>query len=112
MYYAGRLVTTKVKHRKNIRMFFTFEKNLYLSDSHKFKKPIYYSLQKPSGMTDKEHQEYIKQLRAVTSKLLATKKASQAFYISAGIHDEKGNLNSMYTSEKATIGYTTEKRKK
>lgn len=63
-------------------------------------------------MNNKEHQEYLKELKAVTSKLLASKKASKAFYISAGIHDKNGQLNDMYVSESATIGYSATRKNK
>ena len=62
-------------------------------------------------MNNREHQEYIKQLKAVTSKLWASKKASKAFYVSAGIHDENGQLTDMYVSESSAIGYSSTKKK-
>lgn len=62
-------------------------------------------------MNSNEHQAYLKELKALTDKLLASKEASQKFYISAGIHDEKGNLNKMYVSEEPSIGYQNKKNK-
>ncbi len=62
-------------------------------------------------MNSKEHQAYLKDLKTLTDKLLASKEASQKFYISAGIHDEKGNLSKMYVSEEAPVGYQNKKNK-
>lgn len=63
-------------------------------------------------MNNKEHKEYLNELRALTSKLLESKEASESFYKSAGIHTKSGNLRGVYTSANTTIGYKTSKPKK
>lgn len=61
-------------------------------------------------MTAKQHKEYIKELKAVTAKLMESKEASQEFYISIGIHTKEGKLHPTYNPSK--IGYKTSSSKK
>lgn len=56
-------------------------------------------------MSNKEHNEYLNELRALTSELLKSKEASENFYKSAGIHTKNGNLRGVYTSTSNVIGY-------
>lgn len=59
-------------------------------------------------MTTKEHEQYIKELKSLTAKLLKSKEESQRFYKSAGIHTNSGNLTSGYKVT-SKIGFTTAK---
>lgn len=62
-------------------------------------------------MNTKEHQQYLKDLKALTESLLKSKQKSQDFYISVGIHTKSGNLSSRYSSS-AKIGFRTSKDSK
>jgi hypothetical protein len=63
-------------------------------------------------MNNKEHKEYLNELRTLTSKLLESKEASADFYKSAGIHTKSGNLRGVYTSASNPIGYKPSKPRK
>lgn len=60
-------------------------------------------------MTNKEHEQYIKELKSLTGKLLSSKEESQKFYQSAGIHTKSGNLTSGYKNSTTKIGFKTSK---
>lgn len=55
-------------------------------------------------MNTKEHQKYMKDLKALTEKLLNSKEKSQEFYKSVGIHTKSGKLSSNYSSN-TKIGF-------
>lgn len=59
-------------------------------------------------MNTKEHETYLKEMKELTEKLLKSKKASQDFYKSVGIHTKSGNLTAVYKSAKV-IGLKTVK---
>lgn len=59
-------------------------------------------------MSDKEHKEYLLELKSLTEKLLKSKEDSQEFYKSAGIHTKSGNISSVY-SETTKIGFKVSK---
>lgn len=59
-------------------------------------------------MSEKEHKEYLLELKSLTEKLLKSKKRSQDFYKSAGIHTKSGNISSAYC-ETVKIGFKVSK---
>lgn len=60
-------------------------------------------------MENKEHREYIKDLKSLTEKLLKSKKESESFYVSAGIHTKTGRLTHVYNESTTKIGFKTSK---
>ena len=59
-------------------------------------------------MTAKEHEQYIKDLKNLTGKLLSSKTKSAEFYQSAGIHTKSGKLANAY-KESNRIGFKVSK---
>lgn len=49
-------------------------------------------------MSTKEHNEHLKKLQSLSSKILTSKKSASAFLVSAGIHTKSGNLTKPYLS--------------
>lgn len=58
-------------------------------------------------MNNKQHKDYIKDIKDYSLELLSSETKTKAFFISAGIHTQTGRLTKVYYSNEQTtkIGF-------